>query len=92
MEVLLEPGSEIEQISVTEFNKAQINSIGKKGGELRSKSKAPTFCSHLPRYRPHSDEQLRFYCPHGSANLRQIPRDVSCQHRVGRQEASASHN
>lgn len=42
MEIRLDPGTQIEEISVTEFNVSQINRISKEFGGLRQESKAPT--------------------------------------------------
>lgn len=42
MEIRLDPGAEIQEISVDEFNVHNINRIKKEYGGLRQESKAPT--------------------------------------------------
>lgn len=54
MEIRLDPHSRIEEITHTEFNVQQINSIKNvKGGVYRQNSKTPTFCFDVPRYISH---------------------------------------
>jgi len=55
MEIRLTPDTRIEEITATEFNVQQINSIKHvKGGVYRQKSKTPTFCVDLSRHLSHS--------------------------------------
>lgn len=58
MEIRIEADTQIEEISVKEFNVAEVNRIKKvKGGALRQDSKGPTFRSYLSRNLDHSGEQ-----------------------------------
>lgn len=54
MEIHLEQGAVIEEISTAAFNVHEINRISKvKGGAIRQDSKAPTFCFDLPGHLAH---------------------------------------
>lgn len=58
MEIRIDDSTQIEEISVKEFNVAEINRIKKvKGGGLRQESKTPTFRSYLPGHLSHVDGQ-----------------------------------
>lgn len=59
MEIQITKQTKIKEVSVAEFNVAEINKIKKlKGGAARQKSKAPTFSSHLWGHIPRINEQL----------------------------------
>lgn len=59
MEIQITKQTKIKEISVTEFNVAEINKIKKlKGGATRQKSKAPTFSAHLWGHLSRTNEQF----------------------------------
>ena len=50
MEIKINSDTQISEITPKTFNVKSINSIKNlKGGTLRQRSKAPTFCTYLPR-------------------------------------------
>lgn len=51
MEIHITNEAQIEEISIAAFNVSEIDKVKSlKGGAYRQDSKAPTFCSYVPRH------------------------------------------